>query len=153
MIDSADYYFFVIGAGEGVSGQYVLFYIKSLDLWMNSMGVALGVSINVLGLVNGALGLVVLAAGVGQLMTKGTPTGEQVYEFLSGLSYSISLGAVFVTAGSVTSVSSGLEALQAEASTSALTIAISASYGTDTPTEFCPPAYLGPLVFPTCVMG
>lgn len=145
MIDTADYYFFVIAAGDGAAGQYVLFYIKHPGLWMNSMGATLGVSISL-------LGLVVLSAGVGQLMTKGTPTGEQVRGFLSGLSYSVGIGALFVSGSAVTS-SSGFTALQSEVSTAALAASIGVSYGTDTPTEFCPPAQVGFFTVPTCFMG
>ena len=144
-IDTADFVYFVIGGGEIVSAQYVVYYVKALGIYMNSLGVNLGVSFNL-------TGLAILGAGVGQLLAKGFPTGEQVRDFLSGLSGSFSVS-VALTGGLMHS-SSGFTADIWEVSTSIAAVSIGASYGsTHTPQDFCSPAYLGPIPLPTCVWG
>jgi hypothetical protein len=83
--DEADYFVFMYSVGELAAVQVVLYYIKALGVFIDGEGVVLGASFSF-------TGVTVLAAGYGLLLTKGTPTGDDVLSFLRGLSVSASVG-------------------------------------------------------------
>lgn len=141
ILDTADYYFLEVSAGDGGGVQIVYYYIRALGIWMDSLGVFYGASLSL-------LGLFVLGAGAGQLMAKGTPTGEQVSDFLSGVSHSASVGAIFISGSSVTSVLSPFTALQYGLSTAAVAAATGVSYGAPYQGQCWA---IGPIYIPSCV--
>jgi hypothetical protein len=71
----ADFWFFVVSVGES---QGVIFYAKALGVILWSPGL-LAVSISAT-----LPPMVLLEVGFGLLLTQGTPTGQQVLQFLQG---------------------------------------------------------------------
>jgi hypothetical protein len=115
-----------------------MYYLMTDKMFVNSYGLSAGASLSL-------TGEIVLAAGFGILLTKGVPTRDQVANFLTGLSVSISGGAV----GEVQYVHSmsGLSAMQIGGSTAVLTASAGISYGTTSPPDVCPIVGFGPIKF------
>ena len=92
-IHDADYWYVVVGLGVGYSVQEVFFFITALGQWFTPLEAGGGLGKGFFSVPEG----VILTIGYGVLLTAGVPSGQQVLDFLGGISWGFSFDAIIGT--------------------------------------------------------